>query len=784
MNFGRFFKLNQYTSDVVEGITIFDYTELPAYDGLASDNPSSPKYPVTMTITDNAIRFKMHYCIYRCSEDRQNGTIYGFSIEDIKHKLYRDNPNDHYDQYSLNIAHIEEVILELPFSGYGVNNLTEIIKQSYIASFPQIVKEPNSGTNTLTGNRFLNQLIEQVLSNHNLGTDTISYSTLWLMDLYDENGNINLRSLGKDGLIDKFLRKLLLDFMFDLKHSSLFKVSPRYDQMLSGLMNDYYFSSLMHKCEFFYYRDLIISEVEPIKDGFKDDNRIVNNNDRFTYLYAKELFNAQELWTNDIMNPLSESFFEHDFPLIRNKFSSIIWEKMHDKKWNSWFATPEEEMRRVYFTINEWGKPCYCNSESFAALLSLDNSSDIVIQESLTSLREKREKISRWFLSRYDFNDVFHLHFFKHFNLCFSVALIIFLLHLFIQFKWAKDIIHGSTSFFIRNSSLQSLLILTLFLFIIKVLSWYCFSKKRKEPYKGDNILKWAHYYLYFDKFITFVFDICLIVWGGILLCTLTDILITGNLLLFHLDVPSQKSLCWSIILMIALICFLEPSLVSIVYKTHLLFKPLRPQRIIRNMHIILPKLIASMIAAWLTLSTGHVIMSSFFDIKFTWTLPIIITVMVLSFITSRISRIMPTTSSLFVITRSIELIIISYFIAFIAGFFVINFVGEKYLCQNETFKELKQEINAISKNSCDTVRIVKIKDNIKYKAIRDDNMMQYYVSNKDGSYLFAVKYEKDDPDHDLFIMPEFLKMFSFIAMFIGIFLQMAFFDARQMTDF
>jgi hypothetical protein len=79
--------------------------------------------------------------------------------------------------------------------------------------------------------------------------------------------------------------------------------------------------------------------------------------------------------------------------------------------------------------------------------------------------------------------------------------------------------------------------------------------------------------------------------------------------------------------------------------------------------------------------------------------------------------------------------------------------------------------------------------------------MIKYFVSNKNknGSYdpeiLFAVNYTiphtkeydlttNETKEHDLFIMPEFLKMFSFIAMFIGIFLQMAFFDARQMTDF
>ena len=93
MNFGRFFKLNQNLSSTVNGLTIFDYTELPAYEGLDSNNPMSPKFPISISITDNAVRFKMHYCVYRCSNDLRQATqqedkefypYYGFSIEDIR----------------------------------------------------------------------------------------------------------------------------------------------------------------------------------------------------------------------------------------------------------------------------------------------------------------------------------------------------------------------------------------------------------------------------------------------------------------------------------------------------------------------------------------------------------------------------------------------------------------------------------------------------------------------------------------------------------------------------
>ena len=37
MNIGRFFRLNQNLSVIVEGVVVYDYTGLPAYQGLAQD---------------------------------------------------------------------------------------------------------------------------------------------------------------------------------------------------------------------------------------------------------------------------------------------------------------------------------------------------------------------------------------------------------------------------------------------------------------------------------------------------------------------------------------------------------------------------------------------------------------------------------------------------------------------------------------------------------------------------------------------------------------------------
>lgn len=268
-----------------------------------------------------------------------------------------------------------------------------------------------------------------------------------------------------------------------------------------------------------------------------------------------------------------------------------------------------------------------------------------------------------------------------------------------------------------------------------------------------------------------------------------------------------------SIGLILFLLSILEPQIYEFFVK--------QMRRVARNMHIVLPKLFASITAAWLTLSTSYVIYISFYDVKVSILVPITITVIVICFIITRIARTMPTAAAWLISFRALELFFISYCIAFVIGILAVNFVGERYLCYYDTFKELyKQKTEYCQKEqSCKKKPSIEIKNeeqsnrkdlfieiedtvqNKKLRAFLQEDMIKYYFSTKDeyGNYepyrLFAVNYyipnTKTNKDtnakrdqHDLFIMPEFLIMFSFITMFIGIFLQMAFFDTRQMTDF
>ena len=65
MNYGRYFRLNQALSKVVDGVAIYDYVDLPAYFGPSEENPMSPKYPITVTITSETVCFRLHYSAFK-----------------------------------------------------------------------------------------------------------------------------------------------------------------------------------------------------------------------------------------------------------------------------------------------------------------------------------------------------------------------------------------------------------------------------------------------------------------------------------------------------------------------------------------------------------------------------------------------------------------------------------------------------------------------------------------------------------------------------------------------
>ena len=274
MNYGKFFRLNQRISKIEKGVAIYDYIDLPAYFEDSESNEMSPKYPISVTITEDSVRFRVHYSAYKCMHEQK-----GYDTESYSYKIdeaFKKDPES-------TLRHMEEVLIELNFSNDSTDELYQSIQTLYYTKYPYLLLEkPSDGRkeNNKEGTKdekttFIHSLIQKrygggntkPIYNNNIEEELYlklrenqdqdsSYSTLWLMDIISNNekGSINLF----DGdIVVKFLRKLLLDFMFDLKHSDVFQTSKYYQAMNLGLMANFYFSALIHKCEYYFYRGLI-----------------------------------------------------------------------------------------------------------------------------------------------------------------------------------------------------------------------------------------------------------------------------------------------------------------------------------------------------------------------------------------------------------------------------------------------------------------------------------------------------------------------------------------------
>jgi len=943
MNTGRFFRLNQSLSVVVDGTTIYDYTELAAYPGLAEDNVMSPKYPINLVITSDSVRIRMHYCAYKTKweEKDENGKTvikddYQYAIEDV----FRDKGDNN------NLAHVNEVILELPFVEKQTRDLTDIVKSAYIANFPQVSAEKG----VMTGSRFIDKLIEEWSDGEKSKNPSISYSMLWLMDLY-KNNSFDLYDDTKKGSkqVTKFLRKLLLDFMFDLKHSNVFCNSPNYDRMYNGLMSNYYFSALMHKCEFFYYRDLTIHAIEK-PNGDKDIN------DQITRLYAQELFAAEEKWAADIRNPLADKYFEQKFP---NDFENRRWlygrhwtelcshlgERMTRTRWDSWFANPEEEMRRIYFKMMENGSRTICNTSVLVEHLGMDKSEDETVKAMTLSARQNRGNTSRWFLNRYDFNDVLHLHLFKCSNGIFLFLAFILLWCLFeipipfvekqpeMGLEGLLSFTKGIRKFLLEDYRRYSLGALGLLLFLDMrfIIKGYLFPKVLK-PINWSSIkwnsgiwgkLRWNNLLIenpaikkpLLKSFRRFrAKRVILVLWAMVcLLLFFYNLLESRNFLdwlkplagifcwifLTVQFIKSQRHRVFSIgllLLVVAIYCFfnykvlctwspnvnalmillalaglflfLNARLLYFIRKTTRskwlfprlekyfpmvakFFKKgkayhskhlgvLRTPYIhpIESWHLLLPKLVASITAAWLTIAMGFDALAAFFDSAVVWSTMMIIIIVVFSFILYQIDRELPESSSWLKVYRTIELLIISYCLSLCVGVVIINFVGERYLERSGAVDDyydeyvyehgqapvivkwnFKDTLIAVQENSLYDLPAPKSSrgklnllkyDFTKWKLVNDTIiLLPHQIKAQSGQFLYwkgdtllsfpsaiIQKYTPDEYRHvfaskkivyskrDLFIIPDFLIMFSFVAMFIGVFLQMVFFDRKKMTEF
>lgn len=705
MNYGKYFRLNLWESKIVDGVAVYDYIDLPAYFSSSADNLISPKYPITAVISKDAVRFRLHYCTFRqeSNEDVEN-VRYLYSADSVD----RDS--------RLQMVHMQEVILELPFSGGGNESLAEIISKIYFTRFPLLTEFDANIKNDGYVNRILSKRYSPDLWDFKKEEDfekesylalqknvdgDRSYSSIWLMDLQTERQindrmtkvvNLCLDNASKDKpKYVGFLRKLLLDFMFDLVHSDIFQSSSHYNEMLSGFESDNLFSALLHKCEYYYYRGLTLDALESIERSPHDEQ--VNKKKQVKMLYATQLLDAEKKWVEDIMSPSSDLLFKEP----QDDFSDE-WKEQKEKKakqsifriYPYWFASPEEEMRRVCFTMSSSRsssddplKVHLCNSETLAHYLRDEYKSDKdgrksnkesfrdrvekLFQGDKSAIGQLRTKISKWFFKRYDFDDAWRLHLFKGF----AVTEFVFLLAsiaLFIAFP----ILVEQNFWFPNNPDEEGVgvgyivaIVIGLSLVILTLISAICAFRQPNEreyrTYKETRNILWA--------------DRTALAWKRVfwLLCFI-DI----SIVLLFLGVSSWPKVLKLIIGVVSGVCFL------FVFEKN--------TNAISNIHILYPRLFAAITAAWLTLAIGNELFSAFFDSSPSTLACFFLGAIVFVFILYEINRQYPQLSSWYKLWRCAQMLVYSYAISLIVGLFIINFTGREFLERSDYLPKFFEE--------------------------------------------------------------------------------------------
>ena len=157
----------------------------------------------------------------------------------------------------------------------------------------------------------------------------------------------------------------------------------------------------------------------------------------------------------------------------------------------------------------------------------------------------------------------------------------------------------------------------------------------------------------------------------------------------------------------------------------------------VNNIHLALPRLVASITTAWIMLVIGNDI----FQERLSWPIWIIIVFIVFTFILYENNKTLPNIETKLKIWRAIELMLISYSMSLVIGIFAMDVLG---------------------------------------KSMSEDNMCfcKAHPSPVSFPWVFLEKYDS----LTLTVFPEYLIPFSFLAMFIGVFIQMIF-EEKNITE-
>lgn len=645
MNYGRYFALDLKASRVEDGISVFNYIDL-VETKISGENRITPEYPIFVTITPTSVKFILQFCIYRIED---NDAVY-FSVSRTEGRS--------------RISHMEEVLIELPLKDTKGPSLSSVVKHLYSSVFPISRKDQKEGAKKKVG--YIEGLIARRYESsteedtydilQKRDSDDVSYSSLFIWDMMSK-GIYDLRDSQKN--YTKVLRKLLLDFFFDMIHGDVFKNSVHYDDVYKALMEDFFCSSIIRKSEFYYQRELInrlATDKDLLFKSDSPDSPYYKKHPRESvFIYAGSFDLAEREWLESIQDPRSDKDFEY----ISSWYNIDTEENIREKPYltllrqakdesqiiaGSWFVSPEEELRRVYM----WHTYTRCNGETVDKdaypVSCADDLAEIIKPHSdytdrIAEVNNRKQRSSQWLFKRYAFADAFRLSFFRGFNLLLCMTLVIGIIF--------------SRSLLVNCDNVVQFLLPVFLLIFSGLLVSLCKAENNAADTRYFSGATLRNIILR-RKFIR---------WRNVIGAVCAVLLLVVGL---------QGS--WLYAVAGLLIIILLPALLF-SRRFSKFYNPLN-----RYIHLAFPRLIASITAAWFTIALSEDLFKAFFDSKWSGLMVGILLFVIFFFVMFEVDKAVPKVDFIKKICRTLELMLISFVISFVVGAVVINFTGDKML--------------------------------------------------------------------------------------------------------
>jgi hypothetical protein len=443
MNYGRFFVLDE-DSRLDKGVTVFNYLWLNDEKNTISErtsNKETRKYPIYVSITKEAINFYSHYFYEEPEEPEkkdkhrksrhQHELILSLPLSenlDVKDGLTTalveayNAPYPIYDKganacnYQLGL--LEKKIRSEKFckekdnmsywnlDTFHINPKIKIFKEkcnALILEISDILKKniPEITNEEEIASCFFNEIL---IRNDNFDTWIKRVQLSYKIELSSAKNELeNFRkkeTIQKIPVANWFIHKLILDFLFDLEHTKVFQNCPYYEHLSIRLKENFFFSALANKADYYYNRKIIKAELE--------SNSTSSSKQEFLY---DQFSKIEEIWAATIRNPKSDFFF-------------IIDQN------DGWFNEPEKEMESIYNEceihqntkkkrcvfldyIQRFNKPPKTQNRItlFQKIeYSDDNNGEKRERERRVQLRKNSRKNSKWFLQKFDFRNALFNH--------------------------------------------------------------------------------------------------------------------------------------------------------------------------------------------------------------------------------------------------------------------------------------------------------------------------------------------------------------------------------------